>query len=111
MGGTPLQKAAYANTYIFSKLWYVAQTIKLDQNIMKKITQKVLNFIWAGQNERPVRALNFRAKYLGGLGLMCPYTKSKALLIKNMFKDYLVLGGSLDKIDNLYGHKTILKGC
>ena len=78
MRGTPLQKAAYANTYIFSKIWYVAQTIKLDQNIMKKITQKVLNFIWAGQNERPVRALNFRAKYLGGLGLMCPNTKSKA---------------------------------
>ena len=109
MRGTPLQKAAYANTYIFAKLWYVAQTIKLDQNIMKKITQKVLNFIWAGQNERPVRALNFRAKYLGGLGLMCPSTKSKAFLIKNMFKDYLVLGGSLDKVGSLYGHKSDFK--
>ena len=86
MRGTPLQKAAYANTYIFSKIWYVAQTIKLDQNIMKKITQNVLNFIWAGQNERPVRALNFRAKCLGGLGLMCPNTKSKALLIKTCLK-------------------------
>ena len=109
MRGTPLQKAAYANTYIFSKIWYVAQTIELDQNVMKKITQKVLNFIWAGQNERPVRALNFRAKYLGGLGLMCPNTKSKALLIKNMFKDYLVLGGTEDKVDSLYGCKNDFK--
>ena len=41
MRGTPLQKASYTNTYIFSKLWYVAQTIKLNQSIMKKITQKV----------------------------------------------------------------------
>jgi len=32
--------------------------------IMKKILQKVLNFIWAGQNKRPVRGLNFRANYL-----------------------------------------------
>ena len=109
MRGTPLQKAAYANTYILSKIWYVAQTIKLDQTIMKKITQKVLNFIWAGQNERPVRALNFRAKCLGGLGLMCPNTKSKALLIKNMFKDYLVLGGTQDKIDIMYGCKNDFK--
>ena len=103
MRGTPLQKAAYANTYIFSKIWYVAQTIKMDENTMKKITQKILNFIWAGQNERPVRALNFRGKDQGGLGLMCPSTKSKALLIKNMFKDYLILGNSPDNINGLYG--------
>ena len=103
MRGTPLQKAAYANAYIFSKIWYVAQTIKMDENTMKKITQKILNFIWAGQNERPVRALNFRAKDQGGLGLMCPSTKSKALLIKNMFKDYLILGNSPDNINGLYG--------
>ena len=109
MRGTPLQKAAYANTYIFSKIWYVAQTIKMDQNIMKKITQKVLNFIWAGQNERPIRALNFRAKNLGGLGLMCPSTKSRALLIKSMFKDYLLLGNSLDRADKLYGCKSDFK--
>ena len=41
MRGTPLQKAAYANMYIFSKIWYVAQTIKLEASVLKKITQKI----------------------------------------------------------------------
>ena len=105
MRGTPLQKAAFANTYIFSKIWYVAQTIKLEPKIMKKITQKVLNFIWAGQNERPVNALNFRPKELGGLGLMCPEIKGRSLLLKNMAKDYAVLGNQNENIGKIYGYK------
>ena len=104
--GTPLQKAAYANTFIFSKIWYVAQTIKLEASVLKKITQKILNFIWAGQNERPVKALNFRPKEFGGLGLMCPATKAKSLLLKSMFKDYVAFGGLQEHIGNIYGHKN-----
>ena len=104
MRGTPLQKAAFANTYIFSKIWYVAQTIKLEPKIMKNISQKVLKFIWAGQNERPVNALNFRPKELGGLGLMCPETKGRSLLLKSMAKDYVVFGNQKGNIGKIYGY-------
>ena len=72
MRGTPLQKVSFVNNYIYSKIRYVAQSIKLEAAVMKTIPPKTLNFIWAGQNERPVRALNFRSKELGGLGLVCP---------------------------------------
>ena len=106
MRGTPLQKAAYSNTYIFSKIWYVAQSIKLEASVLKKITQKILNFIWAGQNERPVRALNFRSKELGGLGLMCPATKAKSLLLKSMFKDYVSFGSIHENVGKIYGYKN-----
>ena len=109
MRGTPLQKASFVNMYIFSKIWYVAQTIKLESDVLKKITQKVLNFIWAGQNERPVRALNFRAKDLGGLGLVCPATKSKALLLKSMGKDFMNYGNQIAEIGKLYGYKSDFK--
>ena len=40
MRGTPIQKAAYENTYIFSKIWYVAQTIKIGEYIMLRISRK-----------------------------------------------------------------------
>ena len=107
MRGTPLQKASFVNMYILSKIWYVAQTVKLESDVLKKITQKVLNFVWAGQNERPVRALNFRAKDLGGLGLVCPATKSKALLLKGMWKDFANYENQISEIGKLYGYSRV----
>ena len=109
MRGTPLQKASFVNMYILSKIWYVAQTIQIESDVLKKITQKVLNFVWAGQNERPVRALNFRPTALGGLGLVCPATKSKALLLKSMGKDFANYGDQISEIGKLYGYKNDFK--
>ena len=102
--GTPMQKISYINTNIYSKIWYIAQSIKLEARIMKEITQKALNFIWAGQNERPVRALNFRSKEIGGLGLVCPEIKGKALMIKSMFKDFKNYNYDHSQMLNLYGY-------
>ena len=102
--GTPMQKISYVNMHVFSKIWYIAQSIRLDARTMKVITQKTLNFIWAGQNERPVRALNFRSKELGGLGLICPETKAKALLIKSMFKDFKNYNYDHSLMLSLYGY-------
>ena len=65
----------------------------------------MLNFIWAGQNERPVNALNFRPKELGGLGLMCPETKGRSLLHKSMAKDYIVFGNRKENVCKIYGYK------
>ena len=109
MRGTPLQKVSFVNVHIFSKIWYVAQSIMLEKEVLKKICQLSLRFIWAGQNERPVNALNFRATDLGGLGLICPETKSKALLLKSMNKDFISFGNDINKIDLLYGYKKDFK--
>ena len=70
--GTILQKVYYVNTYLLSKLWYTSQAFKLDEKIINKMLSKALDFIYSGENERPVRALNFRPTELGGLGLINP---------------------------------------
>ena len=87
--GTIFQKVYFVNTYLFSKIWYLAQCFKLDNKMLDKILSKALDFIYAGENERPVRALNFRPKDQGGLGLIHPKIKAKAFLIKNMYYEFL----------------------
>ena len=57
--------------------------------MLDKILAKALDFIYAGENERPVRSLNFRPTELGGLGLTHPKIKAKAFLIKNMYFEFL----------------------
>ena len=69
--------------------------------------KRAFDFIYAGENERPVRALNFRDKSLGGLGLINPLIKAKALLMKNMIKEFKNYDCSFDDDymkDNLYGY-------
>ena len=105
--GTIFQKAYFVNTYLFSKLWYSAQCFKMDKKILENILSKALKFIYAGENEMPVRPLNFRSKLLGGIGLVNPIFKSKALLIKNMYKDFLEHDCNINDefiVSNLYGY-------
>ena len=105
--GTIFQKAYYVNTYLFSKIWYSAQCFKLDNKMLDKILAKALDFIYAGENERPVRALNFRSKEWGGLGLIHPKIKAKAFLIKNMYFEFLEYDFSIRDeylVNSLYGY-------
>ena len=87
--GTIFQKIYYVNTYLFSKIWYLAQCFKLDSKMLDIFLCKALDFIYAGENERPVRCLNFRPKDLGGSELIHPKIKAKAFLIKNMYYEFL----------------------
>ena len=107
MRGTIHQKVYVVNTFLFSKLWYVSQTVKLDKKILEKMLKKSLDFIYAGENERPVRAINFRDSKEGGLGLIEPVTKAKALLVKNMMKDFVKYECEIDDEymkSNIYGY-------
>ena len=109
--GTILQKVHFVNTYLFSKVWFLAQCFMMDNKIMDNILSKALNFIYAGENERPIRALNFRDKSCGGLGLINPSHKAKALLMKNMYRDFVRLKYDINKEDSyksLYGYTKIL---
>ena len=84
--GTILQKVYFVNTYLFSKLWYVAQCFMIEKKIITKILKIALNFIYAGENERPVRVMNFRHKVSGGLGLIDPNIKCMALFIRTRLR-------------------------
>ena len=79
---------------------------------------KAIAFIYAGQNEKPIRPLNFRSVKLGGIGLINPIVKAKALLIKNMYQEFLQRKCSItdsEMVKNLYGYpedftRTFLSG-
>ena len=45
MRGTLQQKVHYVNTYLFSKLWYVAQVFKMDNKKMTNLLKAALNVI------------------------------------------------------------------
>ena len=107
MKGTLLQKVYYVNTYLFSKIWYVAQCFKIEKRVLDNIVVKALQFIYAGENERPVRTLNFRDKSVGGLGLVNPIMKAKALLIKSMHKEFVKKGcdiSNTETYEDIYGY-------
>ena len=118
--GTIFQKVYIVNTFLFSKLWYLAQVVKLDEKVLKTLLAKALSFIYGEENERPVRVLNFRDVKRGGLGLINPIIKGRALMLKSMYKDFKSNccrgdGGNdyddndddedNDKIGKMYGHR------
>ena len=84
--GTVQQKIAFATTYLLSKIWYVSQSIMLDDKMLKDIDKKVRDFVYVGENERPVQAVVYRTKEYGGLGLTCPMTKARAFILRNTMK-------------------------
>ena len=105
--GTIFQKVYFVNTYLFSKIWYIAQCFKLENKMLCTILSKALSFIFAGENERPVRVVNFRPKEWGGLGLIHPTIKAKALLIRNTYLDFMAQKCSINDpyvARNLYGY-------
>ena len=83
--GTVLQKVRFANTYLLSKIWYVSQIFILEKSILIDIDRRICNFIFAGVNERPVRAICYRPKEMAGLNLTCVLNKSRTFMVKNMF--------------------------
>ena len=105
--GTVLQKTQYVNTYLLSKVWYVAQSIMLKESMLKELDNKVTKFIYVGQNERPVRPLFYRPKELGGLQLICVSTKARSFMVKDMLRQQEALdAGEMD--GTIYGRKTDL---
>ena len=101
--GTVFQKTYMVNTYLFSKIWYLSQVFKMDVKVINKLLSKAMQFIYAGENERPVRAVNFRETKEGGLGLFNPVIKSKAFLIKSMRAEFGQSGCDRSKINQLNG--------
>ena len=98
-----LQSVYYVNTYLFSKIWFIAQCFKIEKKVLDQILAKALAFIYAGENERPIRPLNFRDKMIGGLGLINPIFKAKAMLLKNMYREFTELKGNINRIES-YEH-------
>ena len=96
--GTIFQKVSIVNTYLFSKIWYLSQAFQMNHKDLEKVTSRALNFIYAGENERPIRPLNFRKKGQGGVGLIHPRIKSEAFLIKGLGKSRIGQGNLIKEV-------------
>ena len=73
------------------------------------MTKAAFNLMYSGENERPVRALNFRNKDKGGLGLIDPKTKADALMVKTMYKEWMKGKKDIRDIKNMYGEVKLLQ--
>ena len=73
------------------------------------MTKVAFNLVYCGENERPVRALNFRGKDKGGLGMIDPKTKADALMVKTMYKKQKKEKIEEKMIQHMYGHVKSLQ--
>jgi exonuclease III len=87
-----LQKVWISNSFVLSKLWYVAQVLPAENIHIGKIRKLLGNFLWRGSLYRIERnQLSLKAKH-GGLALVNVDLKAKALFMKNLLtmpNDYI----------------------
>jgi hypothetical protein len=71
-------------TFIFSKLWYLAQILLLPQGVAAKATSLKGAFLWRGHGERLAWQELHNRRKKGGLAVSCVFTRGQALLAKQM---------------------------
>ena len=64
------QRAAYANSCILSKVWYLSHIYPLTGLYAKNINSILFRYVWCGGYEPIRRTTIFKPKYLGGIGLI-----------------------------------------
>lgn len=79
-----LEKVWILNTFILSKLWYLAQILPPKNRHLAKIKSICGNFIWRGHILRVARDQLYLDYTKGGLRLIDPEAKCKALFIRNL---------------------------
>ena len=83
-----LQRVAYANSCILSKVWYVSHIYPLTGFYAKDINRTIFRYIWCGRYEPVRRTTVFKPKCEGGLGLINCQIKSKVLFANSFLKCY-----------------------
>lgn len=76
-----MQKVIYLNTFASSRIWYLASTIAIDKQCIAKLKNLYSNFLWYRCSLRISFDQMCLPRKRGGLGLISPEYKCKALLI------------------------------
>lgn len=77
------QRARFVNQHVLSLGAHAAKILSCPKSITKKLTSRVLAFIWEGTNLRVAQEAIYRPEKAGGLGLLCPAEFFKALYLKS----------------------------
>lgn len=78
------QKAFILNTYVLSKLWYIAQIFPPNNKHIAEIRKICFKFLWQGYFYSVAKIELYLPIYKGGLGLEDVESKTKSLFIKNL---------------------------
>lgn len=78
------QRVTFLNVFLLSKVWFLAQILPIPVLAAKRIASISGWFLWHKCPLRVSRTTVIKAKKCGGLGLIDPWFKSNALLIKNV---------------------------
>lgn len=92
-----LEKVWYVNTFILSKLWYLAKIYPPTNKHLAKIKSLVGMFLWKNNVFRVDRRQLYLDTDQGGLGLIDPESKCKALFIQNIINQNNVTGNRNDE--------------
>lgn len=79
-----IQRCLILNVYILSKIWYVAQVFPPSNSHLAQIKSASGKFIWNGNIFKVNRNQLYLDYLKGGLNLVDPEAKTKALFIKNI---------------------------
>lgn len=82
-----IQRSWILNTFILSKLWYVAQVFPPRNSHLAKIKSLVGRFLWKTSIFRIARDQLYLPFHKGGINLVDPESKCKALFIRNVIKE------------------------
>ena len=85
-------KVRLLNKLILAKLWYVAQILPIQQQVVDQVHQSMSFFLFNDKVERISLEQLYAAKELGGLGLVNVQAKCQALLAKTGY--LMIQGGS-----------------
>ncbi len=79
--------------YVFSKLWYLAQSLPLPQAAAAKATSMACSFLWLSYLER-LAWQELHNREAGGLRVSCILSKGQALFSKQLCHQAAVAGGT-----------------
>lgn len=80
-----LNKIMFINTYLFSKIWYIAQVLPIKNDFLAKIIKITNTFLWSGSLFKIARKQLYLPKIKGGVNLIDVDAKRFALFLKNAF--------------------------
>ena len=77
---TLYQRAVVINSFLLSKVWYIAHTYPLPKKYSDLLTTEIFNYLWQSKLNPIKRDAVYQIKSKGGLGIFNVFLKAKCIL-------------------------------
>ena len=86
---TLYQRAIVINSFLLSKVWYIAHTYPLPKKYSDSITTEIFKYLWQSKSNPIKRDVVYQIKSKGGLGIFNVFLKAKCILTSTFLKQFL----------------------